>query len=123
MKRLTLLPLLLLALAACAPFRTVVVDVVNELGGSHGVLSYSADPAGVTITPGDTVLLDVRLDVQGFNLTTTADCIVNVTEHIICTWPLLDTVTIVPLTGDDVTVSISFKRPGDTAFRLEHLGE
>lgn len=122
MKRLAFLSLLLLVLAACAPFRTAVVDVVNELGGSHGVLSY--DPTGVTITPGATTLLDVRLDVQGFNLTTDAtDCIVNVTEHIICTWAFLDTATTVPLTGQDVTVSISFKRPGDTVFRLEHLGE
>lgn len=123
MKRLAFLSLLLLVLAACAPFRTAVVDVVNELGGSHTVLSYSSDPVGVTITPGATTLLDVRLDVQGFNLTTDADCIVNVTEHIICTWAFLDTATTVPLTGSDVTVSISFKRPGDTVFRLEHLGE
>lgn len=122
MKRiLCLVPLLLVILAACVPIRHVAVDAINEVTGSHGVLSFA--DSGVQINPGATELVRPMLDVLGSNLTI-ADtaCLVEVDLTAArCEWPSLSDATVVIISGQDVSASISFYRPGDPVPKLEHL--
>lgn len=122
MKRLLPLPLLLVLLPACAPVRTVIVDGLNEVGQSHGVLAYV--DTGVLVDPGPTVIAGVNLDIQGNELLVSDEACVGSEEVVTCTWAALDTPHVVEVEhGLNVTATITYQRPGDVFWRHEILSD
>lgn len=96
------------------------MDGLNEIGQSHGFLAHGDD--GIVITPGETIITRVNLDIQGTELgVPDPACAGN--EHVVtCTWPVLtDPHTVTIEHGLNVTATITYMRPGDTFYRHEIL--
>src|SRR5690625_2005901 len=121
MKRLAALALALL-LAGCAPFQRAIVDGLNEIGQSHDTLAFNN--SGILLTPGDTIITRVNLDVLGEHLVIPDEACVGTTEHVACSWDALTEPTLVQvLSGVNVTATVNFMRPVDTFFRHEILSD
>jgi len=123
MRRLTALSLaLLLLLAGCVPFQRAIVDGLNEIGQSHDTLAFNN--AGILITPGDTIITRVNLDVLGQDLVIPDEACLGTTEHTVCSWDALTEPTLVQvLSGRNVTATVTFMRPDDAFFRHEILSD
>lgn len=108
-----LLPLILLALAACAPVQDGAQRAINAVGADGDPATLRIHSEGVTFDPVEGTALQVVLYVGGANLVEAEDECEPLRSGVVCDLGDVSEAVTVKVTGDGRSANISMYR-GDT---------